>query len=146
MSTNLVDAIIAADAYEALTWRPNKPNDIVAGKCVFCDHIETKNGKKLLIKILADKVISDGEELNPTIVAVWERAAIRQIAEEQRLRVGDEVAFRFIEEVPTSAGGKKKLFAGIVRRTEDSEEWSVGATASRGSKSFDDGVPFDEPD
>jgi len=150
MSTDLVDAIIAADVYEAQTWRPNKPGDLVAGKVIYIDFIETKNGQKLLIKMLCEKVISDGEELPRGIFSVWERAAIRQVAEEQRIRVGDEVAFRFVGEVPTNRGGTKKQFAAIVQRTDESEEFTlpvmarppVGADGLPDADSFKDDIPI----
>lgn len=120
---SLLEQAIQEKEYVSVSWKPEKAGDAIAGKVISCQYVDTQNGTRLLIKIDATDVISGGIPLHPGIWAVWERAQLKQIAEEKQLRTGDEVAFVFKSEASTKQGGKKKVFSAIVNHTAASGAW-----------------------
>lgn len=119
----LLDRILEEKKYESLTWRPEKPGDLVEGIVLTCGEVNTQNGPKLLIRVRARTVVSEGQTCEPGIYAIWEKAQVRQAAEERRLRAGDWIAIRFLETEKMKTGGTKKLFAIIMERGKHSGEF-----------------------
>ncbi len=109
---------------ENVSWSPKVSGDYIGGKCTFCDFsYPTKYGTKLLIKIDADEVTSDGKDLDSGCYLIWGRAHIVQSALQLKLTVGDNLGISFVEEKPIKIGSPKKIFKLQVEKTEVSEKW-----------------------
>ena len=155
--SELLTAIDEADTpYRSPSWSPTQVGDLIAGTCemINFEHV-TKFGESLMIKIDAEKVISDGEEYpGGDIWTIWEKTHIRQIALDKKLRIGDQVAFKYVGEDEKSKGkSKKKLFAAVVERTSESGDF-IGPqkpyvhetlekkAEPKESETFEDDIPY----
>ena len=119
------DMVDSQPIYAAVSWKATEFGDFISGKVTFLDfEFPTKNGTKMLLKINADKIISSGEEQVVGLFSVWEKAQLRSAIGIGRVRGGDNIGIRFVEEAEAKGGqNPMKRFKVKAERTPESGEF-----------------------
>jgi len=110
MST-LFDKLMEPASPLATTWKPQRPDDLVIGKVLAIEEVTTQHGQQRLVKVAADRAVSDGVELPAATYVVWATTVLEKQFASLDLQAGHTVAIRFLGLAPAKAGmSPAKLF------------------------------------